>query len=149
MAACNPHCRPMHLYDRAFTELTTAELYAILRLRSDVFVVEQGCVYPDLDGRDTEPETRHIWLGGDQPACYLRLLDEGAQRRIGRVVTGVEHRGRGHAARLVAHVLETSFGPWVLDAQDYLEGWYGELGFASTGPAFDDDGIMHVPMRRG
>ncbi len=138
----------MEIDDRRFDELATAEIYAILRLRSEVFVVEQGCVYLDIDGRDAAPGTRHVWLGGDEPVCYLRLVDEGAQRRIGRVVTHADHRRAGHAARLMHHVLELSEGPWVLDAQLYLEPWYVALGFETTGPAFDDDGITHVPMRR-
>ncbi len=138
----------MEIDDRAFRELAAEEIYAILRLRSEVFVVEQDCVYLDIDGRDTEPGTRHVWLGGDEPVSYLRLLDEGEQRRIGRIVTHAEHRGAGHAARLMRHVLQWSEGPWVLDAQHHLEPWYHTIGFETTGPAFDDDGIMHVPMRR-
>src|SRR5690606_15538749 len=68
----------VHLFDRGFSELDAATLYALLRLRVDVFVVEQQCPYPELDGRDTEPTTRHLWLGpaATQPLSYLRILAE-------------------------------------------------------------------------
>ncbi|HYN92439.1 MAG TPA: GNAT family N-acetyltransferase, partial [Pilimelia sp.] len=79
-----------------FAELGAATLYALLRLRVDVFVVEQQCPYPELDGRDTEPGTRHLWLDGPgaAPAAYLRLLaDPGGVARIGRVAVAAAARG--------------------------------------------------------
>ena len=64
-----------------------------------MFVVEQKCAYPDLDGRDTEPGTRHVWLArGDEILAYLRILDDGETQRIGRVVTAPE-RARRRAGR--------------------------------------------------
>src|SRR5919107_1715517 len=72
----------------SFRDLDTTTLYAILKLRCDVFVVEQKCFYADLDGRDAEPGTRHVWLSrGDDILAYLRILDDGDAERIGRVVT--------------------------------------------------------------
>jgi predicted GNAT family N-acyltransferase len=66
-----------------FAELTPFEVYGLCRLRVDVFVVEQECPYPELDGRDLEPGTRHVWLGdGDEPIGYLRVLDDGDHARI-------------------------------------------------------------------
>jgi len=138
----------VQIRDEGFASLTTDELYALLRLRSDVFVVEQACVYADLDGRDTEPGTRHVWVERAGPAAYLRVLDDGDVLRIGRVVTRAGERGSGLAAELMRHVLSGSDGPWTLDAQEYLAEWYERLGFVRSGPAYDDEGIPHVPMRR-
>ena len=139
----------MEIVDRRFVELTAAELHDLLRLRVDVFVVEQGCPYPELDGRDTEPGTRHVWIADDAgPAAYLRLLDDGADRRIGRVATRLDARGDGLAGALVDHVLAASNGPWVLDAQTRLERWYAARGFVVDGTGLVVDGIPHLPMRR-
>jgi ElaA protein len=134
----------------SFRDLDTTTLYAILKLRSDVFVVEQKCFYADLDGRDTEPGTRHLWLqGGDEILAYLRILDDGEVERIGRVVTAPSARGAGHAQRLMAEAL-TVIGnrPSVLSAQSYLVGFYGKFGYVQSGPEYDEDGIPHVPMLR-
>lgn len=149
------------IVDRLFHELSVGELHGILRLRAEVFVVEQNCVYLDVDGRDSEPGTRHMWVpvaalhAGGSPTtesqaigAYLRVLDNGDHRTIGRVVTAAEFRGEGLAEQLVQHVLASTVGAWTLDAQTYLEGWYQRFGFARTGDDFDEDGIMHLPMRR-
>lgn len=138
---------------KRFDELTTVELYELLRLRCDVFVVEQGCPYHELDGRDTEPGTVHHWIAdesGPTPiAAYLRTLAEpDGAIRIGRVVTAPWARGRGLAAALVAHAGSASPGPVVLDAQSHLATWYEALGFRVAGEEFVEDGIPHVPMRR-
>ncbi|WP_432987196.1 GNAT family N-acetyltransferase [Dactylosporangium sp. CA-233914] len=136
-----------------FASLSAAELYRILKLRCDVFVVEQHCPYPELDGRDAEPGTLHMWL--DAPdgsvAAYLRVLREpGGEARIGRVVTAPASRGRGLAGQLLGAALE-HIGPArvaVLDAQTVATGLYQRFGFVVDGPAYDDDGIEHVPMVR-
>lgn len=139
--------------DKRFDELSVEELYAILRLRSAVFVVEQTCVYQELDGRDDEPLTRHLWFADrtDAPrpniASYLRVLHDPEANRIGRVVTDPTARGAGLARRLVDIVVDTTTGPLVLDAQDYLEEFYASFGFVRSGPHFVEDGIPHVPMR--
>jgi ElaA protein len=79
----------------------------------------------------------------------LRVLDDGAERAIGRVATAVGWRGRGLAARLVEEALTTyGGGPVHLGAQAYLEGWYERFGFRRSGPGYVEDGIPHVPMRR-
>ncbi len=132
-------------------ELTPAVLYGLLRLRVDVFVVEQRCPYPELDGRDLEPGTRHVWLDRDgAPVAYLRILDEpDGAARIGRVCVAAAARGGGLARTLMRHALDL-VGPrgCVLDAQSYLVGFYAGLGFTATGPEYvDEDGIPHVPMR--
>ena len=139
----------MEIHDRAFAELTAAEFHDIARLRVDVFVVEQACAYGELDGRDIEPGTRHLWVDDEAGVtAYVRVLDDGAARRIGRVVTRPDARGRGTARTLVEHALAATNGPWVLDAQSHLEDWYRALDFAVDGPSFVEDGIPHVPMRR-
>jgi ElaA protein len=137
------------IQDRSFAKLTTQELHDIVRLRVDVFVVEQECPYPELDGRDTEPGTRHVWMADDVGVvAYLRVLDDDTETRIGRVVTRDESRSGGFAGALLDHVLETSEGPWVLDAQTYLVGWYRKRGFDDDGEEYVEDGIPHLPMRR-
>ena len=136
--------------DATIAQIDIETLYALLRLRVDVFVVEQRCPYPELDGRDLEPGTRHVWLQdpGGAPLAYLRLLDDGEARRIGRVVTARAARGRGLAERLMTRALALSADrPVVLDAQAPLERWYARFGFVRTGDDFDEDGILHVPMR--
>ncbi|MBG0560016.1 GNAT family N-acetyltransferase [Actinoplanes aureus] len=135
----------------SFRNLDTTTLYGILKLRADVFVVEQDCVYPDLDGRDTEPGTRHVWAERDGAVrAYLRILDDGGVERIGRVVTAPDARGNGLAGRLLAEAL-TIIGsrPSVLHAQAHLAAFYSRYGFVQTGPEYVEDGIPHVPMARG
>lgn len=135
----------------SFRDLDTTTLYAILKLRADVFVVEQKCAYGDLDGRDTEPGTRHVWLSrGDEILAYLRILDDGDAERIGRVVVAPAARGSGYAARLMDEAL-TVIGSRtsVLEAQAYLVHFYGKYGYQQTGPEYLEDGIPHIPMRLG
>ena len=144
----------MILHVASPAELDVRTLYSLLCLRCDVFVVEQRCPYPDLDGRDLEPGTRHLWLapGGNpaEPHAYLRLLAErDGSARIGRVCTAEKARGGGHSARLVASALDlVGDRPSVLDAQAYLVGFYERLGFRVSGPEYVEDGIPHVPMHR-
>jgi ElaA protein len=139
-----------HVTSRSFDELTVHELHAILRLRCDVFIVEQACIYPDIDGRDSEPTTSHHWIDSDKRVvAYLRVLrDADGTARIGRVVTHPDSRGAGSAALLVAHVATGISGELVLDAQSHLAGWYERLGFSLDGEEFVEDDIPHVPMRR-
>lgn len=139
----------MGVTSRTFGELSVEELHDILALRSEVFVVEQECVYLDVDGRDTEPGTGHHWLERDgRISAYARTLAEPDGRtRIGRVVTHPDERGTGRARLLMEHLLTAIPGSLVLDAQTYLVRWYESLEFEVAGPEFDDDGIPHVPMR--
>ncbi|MFX4270678.1 GNAT family N-acetyltransferase [Propionibacteriaceae bacterium Y1685] len=129
-------------------------LYAVLRLRVDVFVVEQECAYPELDGRDLEPGCRWWWAEeGGRILATLRLLDEDEETgRIGRVATAVDGRGRGLAGalmdRAVAECGARGHRRIVLDAQTVMADWYARRGFVVTGEEFFDDGIGHVPMER-
>lgn len=135
----------------SFRDLDPTTLYRLLKLRVDVFVVEQKCPYPELDGRDTETGTRHLWLDCDRtPLAYLRILAEpGGLERIGRVAVAQQARGAGHARRLMDEALAVVGNrPCVLDAQAHLADFYAGFGFAPAGPEFLEDGIPHVPMLR-
>jgi predicted GNAT family N-acyltransferase len=133
-----------------FAELTPFEVYGLCRLRVDVFVVEQECPYPELDGRDVEPSTVHVWFEQDGAVlATIRVLDDGATRAIGRVATAPSARGQGLAARLMEQGIALCDGlPITLGAQAHLEGWYERFGFHRSGPGYVEDGIPHVPMRR-
>lgn len=133
-----------------FAELDSRRVYEILRLRVDVFVVEQACAYPELDGRDLEESAVHLWTWDDNgPSAYLRVLDDGDASRIGRVCTRSDVRGQGLAADLVRAALKHSARrAVVLDAQSQLVDWYAHLGFRPAGPEFLEDAIPHTPMRR-
>jgi len=137
-------------------DLDTPTLYELLKLRVEVFVVEQATPYPELDGRDLSADTRHFWLAtsdGDVIAT-LRLMEEhaGGEKgfRIGRVCTKRTARGHGHASRLLQAVLaEVGDYPCRINSQIYLEDMYRQHGFVRDGDEFLDDGIPHVPMLRG
>lgn len=128
---------------------TTA--YALWRLRSEVFIVEQACAYDDLDGRDLEPGCLQLWIAdGPRVIATARLLTEpGDMRRLGRLCVAADRRSEGLAGRLIENGLDLAAGrAVVLDAQSHLEGFYERFGFAVDGPRFVEDGIEHTPMRR-
>ncbi len=134
-------------------DLDAATLYELLKLRVEVFVVEQAIPYPELDGRDLLGETRHFWLetSTGEVISTLRLMEEhpGGQKgfRIGRVCTQREARGNGHSTRLLqAALAEVGDYPCRIDAQTYLADMYVRLGFVRDGEEFMQDGIPHVPM---
>ena len=136
-------------------DLDTATLYELLKLRVEVFVVEQACPYPELDGRDLQSQTRHFWL--QEPAgaviSVLRLMEENPnghkQFRIGRVCTKQTARGGGHATRLLqAALADVGEYPCHLNAQTYLVEMYARHGFVVAGDEFVEDGIPQVPMLR-
>jgi ElaA protein len=129
--------------------------YSLMKLRQDVFVVEQRCAYPDLDGRDLEPTARQVVVEDDAGVVVgcARVLDDldqdGPVWRIGRVALHPTLRGQGWSKRLMDAALEVCPDrPVVLDAQAPLEGFYASFGFAVVGPEYVEDGIPHVPMRR-
>jgi ElaA protein len=134
----------------SFAELSAEKAYALWALRESVFVVEQSCPYQELDGRDLEPGTRHLWVEHEQrPVAYLRMLADESGIRIGRVLVAPAVRGQGLAGLLVEAALElVGDRPSHLDAQSYLAGWYTRFGYEPCGPEFVEDGIPHVPMRR-
>ncbi|MGK8556442.1 GNAT family N-acetyltransferase [Nocardia gipuzkoensis] len=136
-------------------DLDTATLYQLLKLRVEVFVVEQKCAYPELDGKDLLPETRHFWLDDEgEVIATLRLCEEhqdGVKSfRIGRLCTAALARGHGYTTRLLqAALAEVGSATVRLFAQSYLIDLYTKHGFKVDGEEFDEDGIAHVPMRRG
>ena len=140
----------MNVTALAFEDLDARTAYAVWRLRQQVFVLEQQCLYDDLDGRDPEPGTRHVVMSDDgQVVGYARVLDDGDVFRIGRVVLAEQARGRGWADPLMQAALAECAGrDVVLSAQSPLAAWYSSLGFEVSGPEFLDDGILHLPMRR-
>jgi len=131
-------------------QLPPLTLHDLVKLRIDVFVVEQACPYRELDGRDVEEGTEHVWTAdATGPTAYLRVLPQGDGIRIGRVCTRADARGQGLAAAMIGDVLARHRGRTaVLDAQAHLAGWYARLGFAVCGEEFLEDGMPHVPMSR-
>ena len=147
-----------HLHWRClpFGELTVSELYALLQLRSAVFVVEQTCVFHDMDGLD--PACHHL-LGQDSDGQILacaRLVPAGLafdEASVGRVVTAPAGRGRalGHALMAQACAeLARLWGPQPIriGAQSHLQAYYGRHGFVTAGPEYIEDRIAHVEMLR-
>ncbi|MCF4122672.1 GNAT family N-acetyltransferase [Antribacter sp. KLBMP9083] len=139
----------MEIVVASFEELAPVTAYRMWQLRERVFVVEQQCPYPDLDGRDVEPATRHVVLldGGAVVGC-ARVLDDRDVWRVGRVVLDPSVRGRGLADDVMRAALGlTGDRDVVLDAQSPLAGWYAKHGFEADGDEFLEDGIPHTPMR--
>jgi ElaA protein len=140
---------PPEIYAAHLDELTPRALLGILAVRQAVFVVEQKCVYQDIDWLDAAAGTVHLWIedGAGTVVSTLRLMDDDAGRRIGRVATHPRARRRGHSSALVRHAIELSTPPIVLSAQAYLVDWYAGFGFEECGEHWIEDGIEHVPMR--
>jgi ElaA protein len=117
-----------------------------------VFVVEQNCPYPELDGRDLHEGTLHVWAHDDGDLLgTIRVLDvHSLTPAIGRVATAPAARGRGVASRLLDRGIELCRPDAVirLSAQAHLENWYERFGFQRNGAPYDEDGIPHVPMQR-
>ncbi|HTD93703.1 MAG TPA: GNAT family N-acetyltransferase [Chitinophagaceae bacterium] len=138
-----------------FEDLTVHELYAILRLRSEVFVVEQNCVFLDQDNKD---QASHHLMGwqDDRLTAYTRIVPPGLaydDPSIGRVVTSPTDRGSGIGKILMERSiaeLYTIYGPLPIriGAQLYLKNFYESLGFLQTSEIYDEDGIDHIEMTR-
>lgn len=143
----------MEIYIKTFNELTIKELYDLLQLRSEVFVVEQNCVYQDIDGKD-DKALHILGMKGDELVAYTRCFAPGIyfeEATIGRVVVPVEERkdGYGHAimiASLSAISEKYNTTEVKLSAQTYLTGFYALHGFKKTGDEYLEDGIPHVDM---
>jgi ElaA protein len=138
---------------KPFSELSSIELYAILQLRSEVFVVEQNCVYQDIDGKDLK--SYHL-MGFDENnlVAYSRLLPQGlsfTEASIGRVITSPAHRAKGHGISLLENSIprccETFQAKQIrIGAQVYLRKFYESFGFIAQGEEFLEDGIPHIEM---
>lgn len=139
------------LHKKTFSELTTAELYELLRIRTDVFVVEQNCVYQDMDYDDQQ--ALHLWLTKDgQIVALCRVCPAGThmeQVSIGRVITTVRDKGYGKEIMLAAiEAAKKHFGATHIDleAQEYAKGFYEQVGFRQSSETFILDGIPHIRM---
>ena len=141
----------MYLQVKHFHELTTDELYAILKLRVDVFVVEQSCPYGELDGLDQK--ALHIWLRDEEGIeAYVRVLDKGVKSEhaaIGRVIAVKRRMGLG--TRIVQAGLNAARAYYgadsvYIEAQTYARGLYEKLGFRQISGEFTEDGIPHIRM---
>ena len=138
---------------RRMEAFSAAELYALLRLRVDVFVVEQACAYPELDGHDEACLHLRLLIDGET-AAYARLWrPEGRPPRIGRVLVAPAHRGKRLGEALMREAInacETHFpgSPIALSAQSHLERFYRSLGFSPTSEEYVEDGIPHIDMLR-
>nr|WP_314093862.1 GNAT family N-acetyltransferase [uncultured Shinella sp.] len=133
---------------------SAVELYALLTLRVSVFVVEQACAYPELDGKDIDALHLRLLIGGET-AAYARLLpaENGAAPRIGRVLVAPGHRGKGLGETIMREAIracEEHFpGAAIeLSAQSYLERFYKALGFTPISAEYVEDGIPHIDMVR-
>ncbi len=137
-----------------FSELSAAQLYAILGSRSEVFVVEQNCVYQDMDGAD--PACQHLmaWTSAQQLAAYLRIVPPGikfTEASLGRVITSKAARGTGVGKQLLSKGLEQlqlryPGQPVRIGAQQYLEKFYQSFGFVTVSEMYLEDDIAHVEM---
>lgn len=141
------------LHTKYFTELTVNELYALLQLRSEVFVVEQNCVYQDLDGLDQAATHFLLFDGQLLVGCARALppdLNADLLPHIGRLVVQQSHRKKNLAHQLMqtamAYCAMTFPGPMALNGQSYLVSFYESLGFEKVGPEFLEDGIPHYHM---
>jgi len=142
-----------HWQTTDFAGLDNAKLYAAMRLRQEVFVVEQDSRYQDLDNLDQGAVHILCWQHGELLA-YQRCLAPGAhfvESAIGRIVVSPRARGRKLGRELVVRGIDHNLQRWPdhnirINAQVYLERFYAGLGFLSTGDVFDEDGIAHIQM---
>ena len=139
------------LHKKSFQELTVDELYELLRVRSEVFVVEQNCVYQDLDGDDQK--SIHLWLTvAGKVVALARVCPAGAHMKeisIGRVIT--TERGKGYGKQIMLHAIDAAkehFGAKLIDieAQEYAKGFYESVGFRQSSDTFMLDDIPHIKM---
>lgn len=142
-----------------FADLTPFDLYDVLAARQNVFILEQTCLYPDIDGYDLEAHHLLGWRDVDgkrQLAAYLRVLAPGAkydEMSLGRVVTTPAARGSGAGRALldqgISHAEALHPGHRIrIGAQQYLERFYASFGFETVSAPYDEDGIMHIDMLR-
>ena len=139
------------LHKKAFPELTLDELYELLRVRSEVFVVEQECAYQDLDGDDRL--SIHLWLTkGDKVVALCRVCPAGTHMEeisIGRVIT--TERGKGYGRQIMLHAIDAAIEYFDarridIEAQEYAHGFYEQVGFRQSSDPFILDGIPHIRM---
>lgn len=140
----------------AFDELSNPELYAILQLRNAVFIVEQNCVYQDLDGKDLQGIHICAWQD-NQLAAYCRVLPPGIsypEASIGRIATALTYRKAGYGRQLVQSAIDLALEKFdckniTISAQAYLQHFYESFGFVKTGEMYLEDDIPHIKMKLG
>lgn len=138
---------------KKFDELSALELYQILQLRNEVFVVEQNCPYQDADNKDQGSYHQMGWIGNDLVA-YTRLLPAGlyfSEASIGRVVTSPQYRKKGFGKSLMETSIASVYSlfgkqPIKIGAQLYLQNFYEDLGFIKCSTIYLEDGIEHIQM---
>ena len=140
---------------KRFEELSATELYSILQLRSKVFVVEQNCVYQDIDGKDLKA-LHLIGECGEKIVAYARMFNSGdyfENASIGRVVIDPDYRDRKWGFEMMENAIagiEEHFGETkiTISAQLYLQKFYEKLGFVTFGESYLEDEIPHIEMKR-
>jgi ElaA protein len=140
---------------KKFHDLTVDELYTLLRLRSEVFVVEQNCVFLDMDDKDQKCHHLLGWIGDDL-AASARIVPAGisyTEPSIGRVVSSPKYRGKGSGRELMEEAIRLTIQlhgnqPIRIGAQLYLKNFYSSLGFIADGEIYLEDGIEHIEMVR-
>ena len=138
---------------KKFSELKPEELYMILRLRSEVFVVEQNCVFLDMDNKDFYCEHLMAW-DGEKLLGYSRIVPAGisyVESSIGRIVNSPAARGRGIGRELLIQSIDTLYTlhgkrDIRIGAQYYLKDFYSSFGFVQKGEIYLEDGIEHIEM---
>ncbi len=138
---------------KRFAELSAAELYAIMQLRNEVFVVEQNCVYQDADDKD-QASLHFCGFDGSKLVAYTRLIPPGIsypEASIGRVVSSPAYRNTGAGRTLMKKSIELTFRTFNcsnirIGAQVYLTQFYSSLGFTQSSSAYLEDGIPHIEM---
>jgi ElaA protein len=139
---------------KSFIDLSSEQLYEVLKLRSAVFVIEQNCIYQDMDDKDKKA-MHLLGYNGEELVAYARLLAPGIsynEASIGRVVVDPNHRGKNSGKELMTKAIEETLSIFetneiVISAQQYLEKFYTELGFIKEGEMYLEDDIPHVKMR--
>ncbi|MFU8812665.1 MAG: GNAT family N-acetyltransferase [Balneolaceae bacterium] len=142
------------IYHPTFQEFTPHHLYAVLQLRQNVFIIEQDCIYPDID--DIDQQSAHLLLMyGDQLAGYLRIVPEGVkfgETSLGRIIIHPAHRrnalGRELVQEGIRRVAAYQKKPIRIEAQCYLKEFYESFGFRMASHPYDVDGIDHIQMVR-
>lgn len=138
---------------KRFDDLTTRELYSIIKTRIDVFVVEQECPYEEADNKDQD--AAHLYMeDGGRIISYARLVPAGIsypQASIGRVLVDKEYRGNGYATSLLEKSIAFITREWgekeiKIQAQTYLQNFYRSFGFRQVSDEYLDDGIPHIDM---
>ncbi|MBB6454098.1 ElaA protein [Salirhabdus euzebyi] len=143
----------MKWIEKEFEQLTVHELYAILKERVDVFVVEQNCAYPEIDNYD-QVATHMFLIDEGEIKAYCRLLPSGSkyeEASIGRVLVKEKYRGKGYAIQLMERAVNIMMKEWnektiKLQAQAHLSNFYAQFGFEVKSDEYMDDGIPHVDM---